>query len=160
SLKDPAALETVDAEDSVMIITEMANNAQGYIEATKIATGTEDEMKFEIHGSKGAIRFNAMQPHNLEIYNREEISSPIGGLRGWTKIDIGHRYPAPASSFPTPKASFGWVRSHVACLHNFLNDCVEGDPGTPGLGQGMHIQIVMDAVRRSIDDKKWVSLVN
>ena len=31
------------------------------------------------------------------------------------------RYPEPGGLFPAPACNVGWLRSHVACLHNFLS---------------------------------------
>ena len=110
----------MDAEDCVMCLARMPSGALGTIEATKIATGTEDEIRLEIHGSRGRVRFNGMDPHHLELHDATASDQPLGGLRGWNRIDAGQRYPAPATSFPNPKAAIGWIRSHVACLANFL----------------------------------------
>ena len=148
----------VTAEDCVMLLARMANGALGNIEATKIATGSEDEVRFEIHGSKGALRFNGMDPHHLEVWDQNAPSGPLGGSRGWTRVDCGQRYPVPATGFPTPKASIGWMRGHMACLANFLFDIAAGRPGNPGLAQGVYIQQLMEACRRSARDGAWVTL--
>lgn len=149
---------TVDAEDCVMLLARMASGALGHIEASKIATGAEDEVRFEIHGSKGALRFNGMDPHHLEIWNQSAAAAPIGGIRGWTRVHCGQRYPAPANGFPTPKAAIGWMRGHMACLANFLFDIAAGNPGNPGLAQGVYIQKLMDACRRSAAEARWIDL--
>ncbi len=146
-----------DTEDCVMLLARMANGALGTIEATKIATGSEDEVRFEIHGSRGALRFNGMDPHHLEVWDQTVFSSPLGGMRGWTRVDCGQRYPDPANGFPTPKASIGWMRSHLACLANFLFDIAAGKPGNPGLDQGIYIQRLMESCRRSARDGVWVN---
>ena len=77
-------MEKVEAEDSVNIIAHMKNGAVGAIEASKTATGTEDELRFELHGSAGAIRFNSMQPHHLQVYDAGISDKPFGGMKGWT----------------------------------------------------------------------------
>ena len=102
------------------VLARMRSGALGTIEATKLATGTEDELRLEIHGSRGALRFNGMDPHHLEFHDATAPDRPLGGLRGWNRIDAGQRYPPPATGFPQPKAAIGWLRSHVACLANFL----------------------------------------
>lgn len=160
SPEQPDRMLPVKVEDCVMILTRMANGALGNIEATKIATGSEDELRFEIHGSQGALRFNGMDPHHLEIWDQGALASPIGGTRGWTKVECGQRYPAPANGFPTPKASLGWMRCHMACLANFLFDVAAGNPGNPGLSQGMYIQQLMDCCRRADQSGSWIDVEN
>jgi predicted dehydrogenase len=104
------------------------------------------------------MRFNLMDPHHLEVYDSGAPGAPIGGRRGWTRIDTGQRYPAPGGTFPSPKASIGWMRSHMACLANFLYSVAENKPAEPGLEQGIYIQKVCDAVKRSARTAAWVEL--
>jgi predicted dehydrogenase len=132
SAHDPTQKVKVDAEDNVQILIRSRSGASGTIEASKLATGTEDELRFEIHGSLGALRFNSMEPHHLGAYDARQTDRPVGGRRGWTRIDTGQRYPEPAG-FPGPKFSMGWIRTHVACLANFLGHVAAGTPADPGL---------------------------
>ncbi|MFH1708219.1 MAG: Gfo/Idh/MocA family oxidoreductase [Planctomycetota bacterium] len=157
SAEDPKKRVVVDAEDAVMMLVKMAGGGSGTIEATKLATGAEDELRFEVHGTRGALRFNLMDPHHLEAYDATESDRPYGGMRGWTRIDCGQRY-APPGGFPTPKASIGWLRAHAACLHNFLAAVAAGTPAEPGLEQGVRIQRLVDKVRESARREAWVTL--
>ena len=81
-----------------------------------------------------------MDPHHLELHDATASDQPLGGLRGWNRIDAGQRYPGPATSFPNPKAAIGWIRGHVACLANFLQAVAEGRPAEPDLVQGIRVQ--------------------
>ena len=156
SVADPEVRVKVEVEDSVMMLARMKSGALGHIEATKLATGTEDEVRVEIHGERGALRFNSMAPHFLEYFDATAEGGPIGGVRGWTRIDVGQRYPAPANGFPSPKNSIGWMRVHMACLANFLQSVATGAPGDPGLAQGIYVQQMMEHARRSARDRAWV----
>jgi len=155
---EPARRVPVDAEDSVVLLARMQSGALGTIEATKLATGTEDEIRVEIHGSRGALRFNGMQPHYLELHDASAPDQPLGGQRGWNRIAAGQRYPSPAARFPSPKAAIGWIRSHVACLEHFLEAVAHGRPADPGLEQGILVQHLMECVRQSAADGRWVSV--
>ena len=158
SLEDPSLMLEVDAEDSVLMLAKMHSGAVGTIEATKLASGAEDELRFEIHGSCGAIRFNSMDPHHLEAYDATLDDKPIGGVKGWTTIDCGQRYPLPATGFPAVKSTLGWIRAHLACLHNFLQAVAENRPSGVGLEQGIYIQRLMDVARRSADEGRWIEV--
>jgi predicted dehydrogenase len=152
---NPSVMVPVNAEDCVMLLARMANGALGNIEATKIATGTEDELRFEIHGSQGALRFNTMDAHHLEVFDARVSDTPIGGMRGWTVVDTGQRYPKPGGSLPSPKNAIGWMRSHMACLYNFMSSVHAGIPAEPGLQQGLYIQRLMESVRQSNTSNSW-----
>jgi predicted dehydrogenase len=156
SADDPDRYENVEAEDSVNIIAHMKNGAVGAIEASKTATGTEDELRFELHGSTGAIRFNSMQPHHLQVYRSGISDKPFGGMKGWTVVDCGQRYPE--SNFPGPKFSIGWMRAHVASLFSFLDNVSKGSAGEPGFDQGIYVQHVIERVRESARLSEWVRL--
>jgi predicted dehydrogenase len=157
SASAPSQMLKVEVEDYVQMLVKMQNGAVGNIEASKIATGIEDEMRFEIHGSKGAVRFNGMDAHHLEFYDSAAQAAPYGGVRGWTKIDTGQRYEKPAG-FPGPKFAIGWMRGHMQCLYNFLECVNNGKPGNPGLEQGIYIQYLMDKVRESAKEGKWIKI--
>ncbi len=159
----PAAINShekveVDVEDNVLVLARMRSGALGTIVATKLATGSEDEFRLEIHGSGGAVRFNSMKPHYLEHYDTSSAAGPLGGSRGWTRIDCGQRYPTPATGFPSPKAAMGWIRSHVACLAGFLEAIARGRPAAPGLEQGIRVQFLMDSLRRSAEQGRWMDV--
>ena len=156
SAGEPTRMEKVKAEDSVNIIALMKNGVMGAIEASKTATGAEDELRFELHGSAGAIRFNSMQPHHLQVYNAGISDKPFGGMRGWTLVDCGQRYPE--SHFPGPKFSIGWMRAHVASLFSFLDNVSKGSAGEPGFDQGLYVQHVIERVRESARLSEWVKL--
>jgi predicted dehydrogenase len=156
AVHDPDRMEKVEAEDSFSIIAHLKSGATGVIEASKTATGTEDELRFELHGSSGAIRFNSMQPHHLQVYDAGLSDKPYGGMKGWTTIDCGQRYPE--SKFPGPKFSIGWIRAHVASLYRFLENVSNGSAGEPGFDQGIYIQHVIDRVRESARLNEWVTI--
>jgi len=151
---DPARRLPVDAEDCMLAMVRTTRGAVGTIEATKLALGSEDELRAEVHGTKGALRFNSMDPHHLEFYDAGAPDTPLGGTRGWTRIDCGQRYAAPAG-FPAPKVSIGWLRAHVQCLYEFMAAVHEGRPGDPDLAHGIVIQDLMETVRRSAASGAW-----
>ncbi|NMB95887.1 MAG: Gfo/Idh/MocA family oxidoreductase, partial [Clostridiaceae bacterium] len=81
--KDGKIVE-IEADDIAIMMARMKNGGIGTIEVSKIATGTNDELRFEIHGDKGAIRFNLMDPNWLEYYDNTQSEAPYGGLKGYT----------------------------------------------------------------------------
>ena len=154
---DPTKRLPVTAEDNMHVLARIANGACGVISASKISTGVEDGMGFEIYGSQGALRWDPMNLEQLFFYDRTAAGSPLGGVRGWTAIDCGQRYDKPAG-FPTPKAPIGWLRGHMHCLWNFLCSVHAGRPGDPGVAQGVRIQAMMEKIRESAASGSWVEI--
>ena len=151
-------LVKVAAEDCVTMLARLGDGGTGVIEASKIATGTEDELRVEIHGTRGALRFNTMMPNFLEVYSLSDPDMPLGGARGWKRIATVHRYPKPAG-WPGPKFAVGWLRGHVHCLYNFVAAVAAGRQTQPSLQDGIRLQYMLENVRRSAAERAWQKMV-
>lgn len=151
-------LVKIEADDATYIIAQMKCGAIGTIEASKVATGTNDELRFEIHGDKGAIRFNLMDPNWLEYFDNTVPEAPLGGLRGFTKIESVQRYDKPGGSFPSSKGSIGWLRGHTHCLYSFLSHVNDLTAASPSAEDGAYIQYVMDKAYESSMKGQWIEL--
>lgn len=152
SYAEPGKTVKVEADDLAMMLVRTQTGALGTIEATKIASGAQDELRFEIHGTTGAMRFNGMDADWLEVYDLTASD------QGWKRIDCVQRYPEPDNCFPTPKARIGWIRSHCACLANFLYAITDGCKAEPGLETGARVQEIMDAAYDSAESGTWVAV--
>ena len=147
-------VQAVDAEDQVVLAVRMAGGALGTLEASKIATGAEDDFRIELHGTRGAIRLSIMQPDFLEIYNLADPVMPLGGTRGWKTVAALSRYPAPAG-FPSPRATSGWMRGHVHCQYTFLEGVATGAQPDPSLSRGIEVQRLMQCAEESAASGAW-----
>ncbi len=147
-------VRAVDAEDQVIVTARLAGGAIGTLEASKIATGAEDDLRVEIHGARGAIRFDLMQPDFVEIFSLSDADNPLGGTRGWKRVPALQRYPAPAG-FPSARATSGWLRGHVHCQYSFLRAVAEGGQPDPSLSRGIEVQRLMESVEKSAKTGAW-----
>ncbi len=96
----------------------LPDGALGTLEASKIASGADDELTIELRGTKGALRWNAMEPNYVDFYDRTKPECALGGDRGWTQIESVARYAAPGGAFLPPKNAIGWdPRPHPLLLH-------------------------------------------
>ena len=139
-------------------IAQMKCGAIGTIEASKVATSTNDELRFEIHGDKGAMRFNLMDPSWLEYFDNTVPEAPLGGMRGFTRIESVQRYDKPGGSFPSSKGSIGWLRGHIHCLYSFLSHVNDLTAASPSAEDGAYIQYVMDKAYESSAKGQWIEL--
>jgi predicted dehydrogenase len=152
------AMVEIEADDMAMMTVRMKDGAMGSIEVSKVATGANDELRFEIHGDKGSLRFNLMEPNWLDFYDNTLPEAALGGFRGYTRIECVQRYAAPGNAFPGPKFSIGWIRGHVHCQYNFLNCVHEGKSASPSFMEGAYIQHVMEEAYRSDSERRWIDL--
>ncbi|MFW6308508.1 MAG: Gfo/Idh/MocA family protein [bacterium] len=153
----PGKKVPVQVDDITTGLVRLENGAMGTIEAWRLATGSEDELRFEIHGSKGALKFNLMEPNWLAVYDNQKSDQPYGGQKGWQKISTIQKYPEPAA-FPSPKVSIGWMRSHVEALHSFLQAIKEDKQTAPSLEDGVYVMKIHDAFISSARKGEWVGL--
>lgn len=144
----------VEAEDMILMMAKLPNGAIGTIEASKIATGAEDELRFEIHGKKGALRFNSMDANYLETYDLTLPDAPLGGGRGWSKIACVQRFEKPAG-FPGPKFSIGWIRAHLHSLYSFLEAVRDRENACPSLEDGLRLQRLLSIAEKSGLTQTW-----
>ncbi|MHB0876703.1 MAG: Gfo/Idh/MocA family protein [Anaerolineae bacterium] len=154
-----AAMAPVRVDDITMAQAELANGAVGLLEFSRLATGAEDELRIEIHGSQGALAFNLMEPNWLQAYDGRRPDEPIGGERGWTRIATVGRYPQ-KGALPGPKFGQGWLRFHMASAHDFLTNVERGALGdaSASFEDGLEAQRVIDALQHSAADGRWVEV--
>lgn len=159
----PGASLPVVTEDAVTILArgsafDGGSPCRGLIEATKLATGREDELELEISGQKGALRFSLLDPHYVDFYDANAGDRPLGGQAGWLRIASGARVEPPRLSFPSPKSSVGWLRGHIDALSNFLLAFSRHESAQPDLRQGIKIQRLLDAAAESANRREWIDV--
>ncbi|RKY02694.1 hypothetical protein DRP77_07490 [Candidatus Poribacteria bacterium] len=146
----------VRVDDLALLQARMKSGAMGTIEASRVATGSNDDLYLEIHGTEGAIRWSLMEPNWLYIYDARAPSEPLGGMRGFRRVETVGRYPG--SRFPSPKSPIGWLRHHVECIRDFIDSIVKGELRPPTFEDGYRVQEVLEAATISSQRGQWVSL--
>jgi predicted dehydrogenase len=105
---------TVD--DAVAFLARLSGGGIASFEASRVATGYHNANRFEIHGERGALRFDFERMNELGFYD----ASGDGGTAGWTTIDVtrggdGHPY-----------ADHWWPDSHgLGYEHGFVNQAAD-----------------------------------
>ncbi len=140
-----------EVEDHIIVNVKMKNKAIGIIEASKIATGTEDELKYEIYGTEGSLRFSSKNLNHLYFYSMKEKN-------GFKEIPTLGKYKE--SSFPGEKFASGWVRAHIHSIYNLLNSIYNNTQSSPCLFDGIYNMKVCYAIKKSIESKKWEKVEN
>ncbi len=146
-----------NADEAFYMLATLKNGAHGTIEVSKITTGANDDLRFEIHGEKGSVMFDLMQPNYLEFY---DATVPEGnyGTRGYTKIECVNRYPSPSGIFPGQKAPIGWLRGHIGSYFEFIKCVFEDRQFYPSFDDGAYVQRVLECATISSKENKWVEI--
>lgn len=143
------------SEDHAVMTLRLKNGALGVCEASKIATGTNDELIYEVYGTKGALRFFSLEPGWLEFFDNTVPEAPLGGNRGFTRIECMGRYPAPGGSFLPSKNAIGWDRGHIHCYYSFLDCVAHGKTPKCTVEDAVRLQFLMEAAARSAQSGQW-----
>ena len=141
----------VDTDDASYSVVTLSNGAVGTAEASKLATGTNTDLYIEIHGEKGALKLDFMDPNWLYFYDAQDPHP------GYKKIETVQKYPA-GTDFPPARHPMGWIRAHADCLYEFLHAVSENRPAAPSLQDGLYVQKVLDAMYQSAQENKEIHL--
>jgi len=147
----------VEVDDYICMRARMKSGGLGILEASRFATGADDELKFAIYGRRGALKFNLTQPNYLWAFDEGDPSGDLGGSSGFKRIACVQRYPEPAA-LPSPKLAVGWIRLHIACLHSFLTHISNDTPCEPDLLDGAAVQAIMHTALESSQRGSWVDV--
>lgn len=136
-----------NADEAFYMMAKTKSGAHGTVSVGKLMVGTNDDLRLEIYGEKGALRFSLMEPNWLEFYDATLPEQTLGGTRGFVRIECVGRYPE--MKFPSPKAPAGWLNGHLASMYAFLSAARDGTSFEPSFAAGARVQAVMDAAYRS-----------
>jgi predicted dehydrogenase len=147
---------TVDVDDLALLHLRLTSGTLGLVEVSRLGTGATNDLQIEIFGDRGAIRFNAADPGWLEVYDVRDPDQPLGGMRGFRKLEAGQRYEGQKVPDWTMTPSF--VRTHAECQYQFLKAVANDLATAPTLADGLKVQAVMEAAIRSSAEGRWVTV--
>ncbi len=156
--QDSDTQRKVDVDDAGYVIAEMENGAFGTIVASKLATGTNDELEIRLFGDKGALRFSAESPNHIEFYDNTDKDGSFGGEKGVKLIESYQRFDPPGGFTPPSKAGIGWVRTHVHSMYTFFESVHSGKSCCPSIEDGIYNQFILDKICESSQSGRWVTL--
>ncbi len=151
-----AATGPVDVDDVAYLHVRMADGSLGSVEISRLATGTTNDLQVEIYGDQGALRFKSTDPSWLDIYDMRDPGQPLGGTRGFRKVETGQRFPGAKAPDWTMPPSF--MRSHAECQYQFLKAISDDRSPAPSLEDGLRVQEVMEASLAASAEGRWVSV--
>lgn len=146
----------VDVDDIALLHLRMADGTLGLIETSRMGTGVTNDLQFEIYGDQGSMRFRSEEPSWLEVYDLRDPEQPLGGMRGFRKLETVQRHEEAKS--PDWSMPPGFVRTHAECQYQFLKAISENSDPAPTLADGLKIQEIMEAAVRSSAEERWVSV--
>lgn len=142
-----------NADEAFYVTARLKNGAVGTIEASKITIGANDDFSLCVYGTKGAVKFDLMNPNYLYFYDGSYTGIPFGGNKGFTAIECVNRYDMPEAVFPGMRAPIGWARGHIHGMYSYLDAVYQNKPFRPSFADGAYVNRVMEAAYKSDREK-------
>ncbi|MBP7401550.1 MAG: Gfo/Idh/MocA family oxidoreductase [Clostridia bacterium] len=144
----------VDVDDATLFIGEFENGALCTIEATRFAQGHKNDLSFEINGEKGSLRFFLPRINELEFFD----ATADAGLQGFSVIQVSEAiHPYWEHWWPAAHV-IGYEHTFVHEMYEFIQSIALDTPASPDFEDGMKCSQVMEAVERSIAERRWIRL--
>ncbi|HZG85842.1 Gfo/Idh/MocA family oxidoreductase [Paenibacillus sp.] len=148
----PKGAVTVD--DATLFLARFANGALGSFEATRFAAGHRCTNSFEINGSKGSVKFDFERMNELQVYFTDDADD-VQGFRRVLATDPSHAY---AQAWWPPGHTIGYEHTFIHEVHELMEALREDRQPVPNFHDGVKCQAVLEAVDRSIEERRWVSV--
>ena len=141
--------EPVTNEDYAGALVEFENGARGTFEVCRVIQGTKCQMAFEIHGTKGAIRWDFERMNELQLYTVD------GPHDGFVTLQSGPAHPGHVHFNPGPAVGLGYDDLKAIETFHFLQSIAAGRQGEPGFSEARAVAEVLAAVERSWSSDRW-----
>lgn len=120
---------TVTAEDAYVIVVRFRGGGLGQVSLTATARHKRGDI-VEVFGSEGTVRLDAdRRLHSARAGEELQTEGPL---------------------------SANSKEAYARIARGFFAAIRDGAPATPGLGDALRVQALLDAVRRADDERRWV----
>ncbi len=144
----------VTVDDATLFMARFASGALGSFEATRFAAGHRCTNSFEINGSKGSLKFDFERMNELQVYFTEDASD-VQGFRRVLATDPDHAY---MDAWWPAGHTIGYEHTFTHEMHELMQAFKENRQPSPNFVDGVRCQAVLEAVERSIDERRWVTI--
>ena len=145
---------TVDNDDHAQMMCTFKNGAMGHLYFSRIATGRKMGYAYEIHGTKGAIRFDQEDQNAIWLYKSDENPEK----QGFRKILTGPYHPDYEPFCQGPGHGTGYQDQIIIEARDFLRAIETNSEIWPSFRHGLEVSNVVAACHRSSSTKTWIDV--
>ena len=148
----------VTNEDYVAAMVRFSSGAAGTLQVDRSIFGPQSAMAFDLHGSKGAARWDHETLNQLDLHLPEEHAAAPSGQPapgGYQRLLAGDWLPHHGAFVPGGGNSIGYEDLKVIEALEFCSAVADGRPFEPGFGAALAVAKVLDAMIRSFDSGTW-----
>ncbi len=154
--EDPTRSARSTVDDAVLFLGRLSGGAVASFESTRLATGVKNSNRIEIHGDRGAIRFDFERMNELGYFSADDPPR----LSGWRTISVTHEdHPWTSSWWPTGTA-LGYDHTFVNQAADIVGALAGLDPVVPlpDFADAYETQRVLEAALVSARERSAVRL--
>jgi predicted dehydrogenase len=145
---------TVDNDDQAQMMCHFDNGAQGHLFFSRVATGRKMGYAYEIHGTKGAIKFDQEDQNAIHLYTMDGPEAE----RGFRKILTGPAHPDYLPFCQGPGHGTGYQDQIIIEAKDFLKAIETKINIWPTFAEGMEVNRVVKAALDSSAKRAWVDI--
>jgi predicted dehydrogenase len=147
----PSGPVRVDNDDHGQLMLRFASGAMGHLYISRTATGRKMGYAYEIHGTKGGIRFDQEDQNAVWLYRAEGPEA----TRGYTRILTGPAHPDYKAFCQGPGHGTGYQDQIIIEARDFLDAIAGGKPVWPTFRDGLAVSLIIDTAFKASDDGGW-----
>lgn len=142
----------VTNEDYVSMLVHFANGARGMLEACRIINGAKCDLGFEIHGTRGAMKWSMERMNELQLQWRNDANPAEDA---YMNVLSGPAHPFHHAFNPAWGLGLSYEDLKVIEAYQFLRSIVDDKQGAPGFEEAGAVARVQQAVMRSWEHERW-----
>jgi predicted dehydrogenase len=143
-------LVDVENEDWAAALCELDGGTVGSLEASRVVVGPRVGLRFEAHGTAGALAWELERMNELQRFQLSD-----DGDEGYTAIQVGPAHPDYAAFQPGAGVPMGYDDLRVLEARNFLASVRDGEQREPGVEEMLTTARVLAAIERSEISRAW-----
>jgi predicted dehydrogenase len=147
-----AATRAVENDDVAQFLMRFASGAIGTIGTSRIGTGRKMGLGYEIQGIEGALYFTQERMNELKLYRHGDPAAE----RGYKTVYLAPEHPNYGAFHPIAGNALGYNDQKIIEARELICALAEGRPAEPDFAFGHKITQTIDAVLRSIEERRWV----
>ena len=138
-------------DDQAQMMLRFASGATGHLMASRIAQGRKMGYAYEVHGTRGMIRFDGEDQNALHLYVAEGPEAE----RGFKTLLMGPEHPDYAAFCEGPAHGTGYLAQIVIEARDFLRAIATGETVWPTFREGLEVARVVEAAWASSASGQW-----
>ena len=143
-----------DNDDHAQLMCTFKNGAMGHLYFSRVATGRKMGYAYEIHGTKGAIRFDQEDQNAIWLYKSQDVPEK----QGFKKILTGPQHPDYEQFCQGPGHGTGYQDQIIIEARDFLTAIETNSEIWPSFKDGLEVSHVVAACHKSSKSKNWVDV--